>query len=523
MQEKGKNDFLKGTISISISVIITKILGVLFKVPLSYVLGDEGMGYFNSAYAIYGFFYILCTSGVPKSLTLVLSEYKSVREGQSDTQAIAKYGLKLFGKIGLIATLFNITCAPMLARVIGNNGALLSLYAVAPSILFVSLSGALRGYLNSDERLGSIAVSQLAEASVKLAAGLAIAFVGVRIGAPIYVISALAISGITLGSIVSFTYMHIVAFYHKKNDKSRQKYRIDRREVRKQLLKNALPIAVSSSLLNLSSTLDLMIIIRQLVSTGSSVAYANAIYGNYTTLAVPMFNLVISVLTPVATSYMPKLSDLSFRKDREGFTSALNQLLCVTLLISVPATLSFYFYSFDLLDVLFSSQSSAIGAELLICLSLGICFLSALTVINTALESQGRVIATVISLMLGCIVKLISSYVLIGMSDIGILGAPISTVLSYAVSLCVSLIALESAGVKTYALIKAAVMMSVGAVAFYLPYRLIYSASLAGNMFTSMAVSLILSMVAYIAIIAILFYLLFKRRQNAQKNSFEIS
>ena len=107
MQVKGNNAFLKGTISISISVIITKILGVLFKVPLSYVLGDNGMGYFNSAYAIYGFFYILCTAGVPKSMMLVLSEQRMARGGAQGDACVLKYSLRLFGKIGLISTLFN--------------------------------------------------------------------------------------------------------------------------------------------------------------------------------------------------------------------------------------------------------------------------------------------------------------------------------------------------------------------------------------------------------------------------------
>ena len=73
MKLKENRTFFKGAMSLSLSVILTKILGVAFKVPLSYILTDEGMGYFNTAYAIYGLFYILCTAGVPKSLMLVKS------------------------------------------------------------------------------------------------------------------------------------------------------------------------------------------------------------------------------------------------------------------------------------------------------------------------------------------------------------------------------------------------------------------------------------------------------------------
>ena len=497
---RNNNAFLKGTISLSLSVIITKILGVSFKVPLSYVLGDEGMGYFNTAYAIYGFFYILCTAGVPKSITLLLAENR-VADPKKDDYGILYSGLKLFTKIGVIASLLNIICAPVFARLVGNYYAYHSIISVAPSILFVSLSGVLRGYLNSCEKLTEIAISQLIEGAIKLFLGLSLAFIGVRLGASIYSISALAIFGISVGSVVSFIYMYIKAFCYKSNKNTRQNCITVQKDINRKIIKNALPIALSSSLLNLSSTLDLTIIIKRLIDTGVSEKYANSIYGNYTTLAVPMFNLVISVLTPIATSFMPKLSVLSAKNDRNEFSLTLNRLLTVTLLISVPASISFCLYSFDLLDVLFSVQSAAVGAESLIFLSIGLCFLSTLTVTNTALESKGKISSTVISLMFGCVVKIVASYTLIGIRGIGILGAPLGTVLSYALSLITSLIFLEATGVRTYAVVKMIVYGFVGALTFYLPYKMIYSTVLLGSSFLSMIASLAISVVCYFSVL----------------------
>ena len=504
MRETKNTDFIKGTLALSISVIITKILGVAFKVPLSYVLGDEGMGYFNTAYAIYGFFYILCTAGVPKSVTLVLTSYRT--EKSDCDREVLRSGLALFALIGLFSTLLNIICAPVLARVVGNNSAVLSIVFVAPSIFFVSLSGVLRGYLNSSEKLTVIATSQLIEAGIKLVLGLIFALFGVRAGASVSTISALAILGITLGCAMSFIYMIISVIIDKKNVKPRQNNKIERKNIQRKILKNALPIALSSSLLNLSSTLDLVIIIKRLVHNGMSESHANAIYGNYTTLAVPMFNLVIAVLSPIAVSYMPRLSLFDFEGKKKEFSSALNKLLLITLLISVPASLSFYFYSFDLLDVLFSLHSSAQGADMLIAISLGVCFLSALTVINTALESQHKISATVISLLVGCALKLAVSYTLIGNSTLGILGAPVGTVISYAVSLAISLLFLERGGVRTHAVFKICLLYSVGLAAFYPPYHLIYSTAICNSSFGSMCLSLFVSFFAYILLVLLLYF-----------------
>ena len=510
--EKGKSTaFLKGTLALSISVIITKVIGVGFKVPLSYILGDAGMGYFNTAYAIYGFFYILCTAGVPKAMTLILRSHESTSDENDSSFYILKCALRLFFVIGAITTLINIICAPALAELVGNNKATLSILAIAPSILFVSLSGVLRGYLNSYERLTSIAVSQMVEGLVKLFFGLLLAFVGAYKNMPISTISALAITGITLGCAVSCLYMIFVVFSSKRRYINKQNLNFKPKYIRQKILKIALPIALCSSLLNLSSTLDLAIIIKRLIRSGYSEVYANSLYGNYTTLAIPMFTLVIAVLSPLATSYMPRLSSLSAKSNTKEFTSELRTLLTVTVLISVPASLAFYFYSFDLLDVLFSVQSSALGADMLMCLSFGVCCLSVLTVINTALEARGRIGITVFSLLIGAFTKIAVSYLLIGNSNVGILGAPIGTVISYAVSLFVSLFALELSGIKTNALKVTLLTYLLGAVAFYLPYKLIYSTATAQSSFVSMLVAAGISCLAY-ASGALFIYLIQKYR-----------
>ena len=502
MKEERSVSFLKGTLSLSLSVILTKVLGVAFKVPLSYVLGDEGMGYFNTAYAIYGLFYILCTAGVPKSLALVLSEERTYASDNRYDRYILRTALSIFAVVGIFSTLFNIICAPALASAVGNGKASLSIIAVAPSILFVSLSGVLRGYLNSSEKLTEIAVSQLIEGGVKLGLGLALAFLGVSLGLSVSAISALAILGITIGSMLSFIYMSISIYSRKTDNNKGQNIYFDARRIKRSILKNALPITLSSTLLNLSSSLDVTLIIKGLTKNGMSEAHANSIYGNYTTLAVPMFNLVIAVLAPIATSYMPRLANHHISDMREEFSSELNRLLWITLIVSVPASLAFYFYSFDILDVLFSVQSSAVGAEMLTSLSFGVSCLAVLTVANTALEAQRRIKATVFSLLIGCAVKFVLSYFLIRHSAIGILGAPIGTVISYFVSLCVSVLFLEGSGVRLHIVSRTCLLYLIGLSVFYSSYRYIYSESLAGTSFASMIISAGVASLAYFALLA---------------------
>ena len=78
---KVENGFLKGAASLSLAALLVKVLGVAYKIPLYHILGDDGMGYFNTAYTVYIFFFLICTAGVPKAITLLVSE--SVAKGSS--------------------------------------------------------------------------------------------------------------------------------------------------------------------------------------------------------------------------------------------------------------------------------------------------------------------------------------------------------------------------------------------------------------------------------------------------------
>ena len=86
--EKEKNKLISGALILTVSGIIVKFLGFIYKIPLSYILSDEGMGYFNSAYTVYTFFYIVCTAGVPKAISILVAEAESEGKGFESRKAI---------------------------------------------------------------------------------------------------------------------------------------------------------------------------------------------------------------------------------------------------------------------------------------------------------------------------------------------------------------------------------------------------------------------------------------------------
>jgi stage V sporulation protein B len=215
---------------------------------------------------------------------------------------------------------------------------------------------------------------------------------------------------------------------------SRQNYKEENRRI----IKIALPLALGSAATGASSLVDLGMIMRRLEEGGMSAEAATAAYGNYTTLAVPMLQLVASLISPLAVVLLPRLSSFHSLQEKEEFFSCLQFGMKSVAFFSVPIAAVFFFFSEPLLMLIFPAESARIAAPLLGMLSLGVLFLSALFIVNTALEAEGKVHLQMLSLLIGIIVKIPITYFLLANPSVGIAAAPIGTVFSYAASLVFS-------------------------------------------------------------------------------------
>ena len=482
---------VKGAVSLTVAMLFVKLLGLIYKIPLSYILGDEGMGYFNSAYTVYTFFFLICNAGVPKAITVLIAD-SAAKGRRFDEGRIFTTALRTFALVGLMLSLLFGSLAEVISNFIGNSRACIGMVAVAPSVLFIAISGVMRGYLNGRARLAPIAVSQLVEGVFKLALGLLLAMLGVRLGLSLEWICALAILGVTLSSFLGLAYLSFEIKTENKNNKIEQNCEnvMKNGEIIKRILKVAVPITLAAAVMSITNLIDLSIVMRRLRDIGYSEAEAGALYGNYTTLAVPMFNLMATLVSPIAMALLPLLAKAHALKDSEGFNRVLKNGMEICAFLSVPCAIGFMVFSEEILALLFDDVSAHTAAPLLVLLAPAVIFMVALTVINTALEASGMVNAALASMSVGAISKIFVSGALVGSADYGISGAPIGTTVFYAVAFLVSVCML---------LFKGKFVFSV----FGVFLRPIINASL--------AISLVKLLTSYL-----------KNVQNAQMNTFII-
>ena len=431
MKKYGKREsvgggFISGVFILSLSTLIVKVIGLAFKIPMLSLLGMEGMGYFNSAYEIYALLCVVSTAGLPVALSILISSARAT-DDYFKISKIYRAALRIFLALGAFGMAIMIIFAKPLSVWIGNDGAYFCILAIAPALLFICLASAIRGYCQGFEDMKPTAISQLIEALSKLALGVSFAFIGIKKGYSVPVIAALGVLGITVGTVLSFCYLYIARRTHKvKSIDEGQKsvggfYR--------ELVRIALPITLGSAIISLTRIIDMAFIMRRLQDIGVSQFAANEIYGAYTTLALPVFGLIPSLITPISMALIPELTVFIKRENIFGQTQTVEKAIKLTSLLAMPASIAVTVFSKQILSLLFAGQTEAIeiAAPLLSLLGSSIFFSCLITTTNAILQAYGCIRLPIFSMATGVAVKAFSTYFLLGTDGIGEYGAPIGS------------------------------------------------------------------------------------------------
>lgn len=423
--------FLTGVLLLSLSTALVKIIGLGVKIPLLSTLGAVGMGYFNSAYEIYALLCVVSCAGLPTALSMIISARKEQGDEAGVERAFTAANVCFFllGAVGSASMLF---FSKQISEAIGNENARYSILAIAPSLLFICLCSGVRGYFQGHGDMLPTAVSQLIEAVCKLLFGVGFGMLSVGLGASLAQSAAASVLGITLGIILSCCYLFVAKIRYKKNSNAEKDLKKGRRPHRNDLvilLKIAFPITLGSVFMSSCRVVDMALILRRLQTIGYTQTEASGIYGAYTTLAVPVFSLVPSLITPISLALIPKLSGAVARNDPAAETEITDRSIRLTAILAIPSAMGIALYSRQILSLLFLGQDEAveIAAPLLAVLGLSVFFSGMITTTGAILQSYGQTVRPIISMGIGTVIKAILAFILIGVPDVGVMGAPVST------------------------------------------------------------------------------------------------
>lgn len=483
LKNTGKT-FLKGALVLAVANLVVKIIGAVFKIPLYDLIGKEGSGLFNVAYQIYTFMFIIATAGFPIAVSKMVAE-SMARDDEYDARRVFETARLLLGVIGMAGSLILFVFSDSLAALLGNEAAAMGIKIISPSVFFVALVSAYRGYFQGKQNMYPTAASEVIEAVAKLGIGIfaAVFVMGMAINSALgkdisfsarevlssdirtrYASSG-AILGVTVGTLLSLFLMTVVYSCIEKKIRPVPGHSIrPRRTIMRELILIAIPITIGASVSSLTSLVDLATIMNRLVVNpkvfdnyahlfapgtefaktaaaegwSGTVLYekmANSLYGMYTGQAQTMFNLPLTMVVALSMSIVPAISAAVTQRRPKEAIGMTESVLRITMLFALPCAVGLSVLSKPILGLLYSDSDAYL---LLQKLGIAVIFVALVQVTNSVLQAYGRVYYPVINMLVGGVVKVCMNYTFIPVW--GIDGAPVATNVCYAVIALLNLI-----------------------------------------------------------------------------------
>ena len=462
-----KQTFLQGTAVLAMATVLVKLMGFLFKVPLNNIIGEDGFGYFNTAYDVYNVLLMISTTGLPVAMSRMISQAQTLGN-HAQIKRIYRTSLKVFLTIGVVGTLIMLVfCRQLSVMVTTNENSWAAIAALAPCVLLICLVSAYRGFFQGQSNMTPTSVSQIFEAVTRLVVGLGLAWLVMKLTGKAYVrmqgivlapgetaqdygditlAAGGAILGVTLGSLISVVYLH---------HKFRQSNQIlslgggtakSTRSTMKELLSIAVPITLGSAGLQIINLFDTMIYMRRLTGalqwTEKMADSAKGVYNFCQTV----FALPCSFIPTITIAVIPAITASLTRKDLAEAKATSESSVRTMALIAMPCAAGLFVMAEPVIRLLCSTYTEdkiQLAATMLAILGLTVIFNSLVLLLNAIMQAHGDVVTPVVNMLIGGIIKIIVNYILVGQPNLNIVGAPIGTFICYISITALDLIAMK--------------------------------------------------------------------------------
>ncbi len=444
-KQQRSQTFMFGAIILMLSAVFVKVIGALLRVPLTNIMGVEGMAYYNAAYSIYVPFYTISTAGIPVAVSRMIATASSQNKHR-EIKKIFRVALIVFLVIGFIGTAAMMLGSKAFARNASMPDAYIAMIAIAPTIFFICLSSAYRGYFQGLKNMVPTAVSQVIEAVAKLGIGIVCALYFTKKGYPAHVVAAFVILGVTIGVLLGALYSMVVkAMYSHAERENTIDYRNEScRSVGKilgELIVISIPITLASSIMGFTNVIDTMRFANGLQRLGIPESAATAYYGTYTSMVYPLFNLVPPFIYSFGISAIPSISSSIAVGNREKASQDIDSAFRNCALIAIPSAIGLGCLSRNVISFLFADEiisyngievsAHSLASPALTVISAGVLFLGIISITNSILQACKKEWFTIISMVSGIAMKFVSIEILSRIPDFGVLSAAISTLICY--------------------------------------------------------------------------------------------
>jgi stage V sporulation protein B len=439
-----KESFAKGAAILSLSGLIVKILGAVYRIPLTSLIGTEGMANYNIAYGVYNLLLAISLAGLPTAIARLISEKRALNNYRGAYQVYSISLVTLF-IIGMVSSLLVLLFARPLVNLLHFPNAYHSMIALVPALLIIPVMSSYRGFFQGAQNMAPLAISQFMEQLLRVIVGYGLAYTLVKSG--VEKAAAGATFGASVGSIGALSVI-LLFFIKRKKLTQREINSSDSNlleepmEIVKKLLIIAVPITIGAAMSPLMSILDSYFVGNRLGALGYTQAQIEDLMGQLGGMAQSLINFPQAFSTAIAVSLVPALTEAYVKKDKIRLGQTSDMGVKLSLMIALPSGVGMFMLAQPIMLLLYPSmgeQQIAGSSVLLQIQAIGIIFFILNQAYTAMLQSVNKQILPVKNLFFGLIIKVILSYILIGIAPINIKGAAISSGIAYFVTTALNL------------------------------------------------------------------------------------
>ncbi len=435
-----KQSFLHGTVLLAMATAIVKVIGALYKIPLNAIIGEQGFSYYNTAYEIYTVLLMISTAGLPVAMSRMVSAASSLGHYRQ-VRKVYTVARTIFLTLGLIGALLMTLLCKQLAAFQEQPDAWAAIAALGPSCFLICLMSTYRGFFQGQGNMLPTSVSQVLEAVVKLVVGIAAAVLLLWYTKSFSLAAGGAIFGVTFSCLVSSVYLnHCFRKAYKDLPQTGEEVQ-SAGLIAKTLLSIAVPITIGSAGLQILTVMETKIYMSRLLETLTQ-AQADTQKGIYN-MCQTIYNMPVSFIYPITISIIPAITASLTTGDHKAVKATEESAARITALIAAPCAVGLAVLAGPVTGLLggYTGEKLALSTSLMMVLGCCIVFNSTVLLTNAIMQAHGHVNLPVINMFIGGIIKLAVIAILTGNPAIGILGAPLGSLLCY---ICITVLNLAT-------------------------------------------------------------------------------
>lgn len=513
--KKSNTNFLMQGGILAIAGLITRFIGMLYRIPLTRIVGTEGMTYYNNAYEIYNITLLISTYSIPVAVSKLISAKDSKGE-YINSNRIFRVGLLISSGIGFLASLLLILFSDTLAAAMNWPSAAIPLRYLAPTIFVFSIMGMIRGLFQGKKTNVPTALSQIIEQVFNAIFSIVAALLLIRATRDTGKnIAAYGAAGGTLGTLIGavFGLIFLVFVYYINRDYFTRKCIQDKTgvvdsdlQIARSIILTMLPIVLSQTIYQLSGMVDSYMFGTIMEGKGLDEAARAVLYEPYTNKYKWLYNLPVAIASSFGVTIVPTLAGSFANEDMETVKSRVSSAIKLNMLIAIPSSVGLMVLGGPILLMLFGNSSDVLSGQLMKLGGIAVVFFALSTFTNGVLQGINHLRLPVIHSAISLAVHILIVYLLVGVFNFGIYGMVIGNV-TY--GLLVSILNWISIGdlldykqeIKTTFIIPAIASIIMGIICFAI-YKLVYLIVPSNTVATLFA--LIIAVFAYFILLILL-------------------